>query len=1018
MRPICLEIEGLRSFRARQVIDFTGRDYIAVIGDTGAGKSSILEAITFALYGCTTFSGQGHQELVNASSTALRVVFVFDVRGEHWEVTRTLKRSGRGDIKPGITSLRRLDVDGSPLESFEKSRPVTAKVESILGLDDAAFLRTVVLPQGQFSRLLVDDDQTLRSGVLRQIWRTDELTEAGALASDALAELGPLRGRLAQALEGEPDDPDGHLDALVAEVGRCTTLLDLARQRQSEASTAADAVAAAAARVARIDQLISMLSKWDGSTAATAASKIEAADRQSVEHIIDTKQLLAVARAALDGVPTDDDGHTLTEIATYCTLLESLPALAAQRDGATTEATRTQQELDALEEQLARVNERAVKAAKEIDSLKADRTALADAATTAKAKLGPAQTALEGARSAASRADNADLLLQEAEAAIAELGPKLARACGARSQAKSSHEAATKALEEARRAAAAADAGHGLHGGDPCPVCDRELPPAWKPLAVPELDAARQALVEAAQDLGDTQASVIRHEGLFQAAETSVTDRHQDLAEARERATAAHGALGHHVGAVPDLERLDDELLADLGSTISVAISALDAHDTLIERAQAAHLILGNDHAASEAARQAKFAERGGAIGRRDQADSQYSVQLERVPETFRPAGNDLGAEVDCAVSRLQQRRRVLDEREVERVRRRNQIDGLVTRYETLEHSRRTQVDEPADHLWNTVVAHRSALDRVSEDLVASVSLPAIESRPVVSDLAAFVQLTTRVTEKLIAVGQASAQEAQASSGAAKLVLGRLAADFDLDPDDPSKVVAAAAGLTEDAAVDRRKVQADAESFRRRMPAIVALRAAGAALDERYLVLSDLSAALRDGAFPKWLTLRRSRSLLVHASRLLSEITVGRYAFADLDDEDSQWCIFDSDNGQARSPASLSGGEKFVASLALALGMVEMMGRQGGRIESLFLDEGFGALDRTNLDAAVEALASVAATGRLVAVITHIRAVAEQIDHVLSVTREPTGTQTEWLSPSARSTLAEGDLSAPGGLLE
>ena len=156
----------------------------------------------------------------------------------------------------------------------------------------------------------------------------------------------------------------------------------------------------------------------------------------------------------------------------------------------------------------------------------------------------------------------------------------------------------------------------------------------------------------------------------------------------------------------------------------------------------------------------------------------------------------------------------------------------------------------------------------------------------------------------------------------------------------------------------------------------------------------------------------------MHASRLLSEITAGRYAFADLDDEDSQWFVFDSDNGQPRSPSSLSGGEKFVASLALALGMVEMMGRQGDRIESLFLDEGFGALDRTNLDAAVEALGSVAASGRLVAVITHLRAVAEQIDHVLSVTREPTGTQTVWLSDSARSTLAEGDLNAPSGLLE
>jgi len=125
-----------------------------------------------------------------------------------------------------------------------------------------------------------------------------------------------------------------------------------------------------------------------------------------------------------------------------------------------------------------------------------------------------------------------------------------------------------------------------------------------------------------------------------------------------------------------------------------------------------------------------------------------------------------------------------------------------------------------------------------------------------------------------------------------------------------------------------------------------------------------------------------------------------------------------SDNGQARSPSSLSGGEKFVASLALALGMVEMMGRQGGRIESLFLDEGFGALDRTNLDAAVEALGSVAATGRLVAIITHLQRVAEQIEHVLLVTREPTGTRAVWLNRHERSELAEANAALGAGLLE
>ena len=103
--------------------------------------------------------------------------------------------------------------------------------------------------------------------------------------------------------------------------------------------------------------------------------------------------------------------------------------------------------------------------------------------------------------------------------------------------------------------------------------------------------------------------------------------------------------------------------------------------------------------------------------------------------------------------------------------------------------------------------------------------------------------------------------------------------------------------------------------------------------------------------------------------------------------------------------------------------MVEMMARSGGRLESLFLDEGFGSLDRNNLDAAVQALGTVAAGGRMVGVISHVRAVAEQIEHVLAVTRGATGSRAEWLTSRQRERLSESDTgmeaaSALAGLLE
>jgi exonuclease SbcC len=217
---------------------------------------------------------------------------------------------------------------------------------------------------------------------------------------------------------------------------------------------------------------------------------------------------------------------------------------------------------------------------------------------------------------------------------------------------------------------------------------------------------------------------------------------------------------------------------------------------------------------------------------------------------------------------------------------------------------------------------------------------------------------------------------------------------------------------------EARAAERAAKDFARLVVPLTRLRHTAGELTLAHKVLKDLSAALKPGAFPKWLTLRRSRALLVHASRLLEQMSAGRYAFAELDDENAEWRVIDNDSGLARTPASLSGGEQFIASLALALGMVEMMARSGGRLESLWLDEGFGSLDRSNLDAAIEALASVAARGRMVAVISHVRAVADQINQVLVVTREVTGSRATWLEPNQRAQLATGDLDAdtPGAL--
>ena len=353
------------------------------------------------------------------------------------------------------------------------------------------------------------------------------------------------------------------------------------------------------------------------------------------------------------------------------------------------------------------------------------------------------------------------------------------------------------------------------------------------------------------------------------------------------------------------------------------------------------------------------------------------------------------------------------------------ELDGVREAGSALAARRADEVDAPIEALVADLNAHRDVLvDSVSR-LGLDTTVPAAVSA---RDAAALASRIGKLGEQAAEIAHAADEHSRAASDNAATAREEIAAIGErlgagIDVRDIEAVVAAARAQADDARFEERRAKESAESFAGIVDDVHRLRTLLQEVMAKERALGDLEDALKPGAFLKWLTLRRSRRLLVHASRMLGEMSGGKYAFVDPGDADEQWRVLDADSGQDRSPASLSGGEQFIASLSLALGMVEMMARSGGRLESLFLDEGFGSLDRNNLDAAVQALGTVAAGGRMVGVISHVRAVAEQIDHVLAVTRTAAGSKAEWLTSRQRQHLSESDTgleaaSALAGLLE
>jgi exonuclease SbcC len=156
-------------------------------------------------------------------------------------------------------------------------------------------------------------------------------------------------------------------------------------------------------------------------------------------------------------------------------------------------------------------------------------------------------------------------------------------------------------------------------------------------------------------------------------------------------------------------------------------------------------------------------------------------------------------------------------------------------------------------------------------------------------------------------------------------------------------------------------------------------------------VAKMLAALLRSDAFPRWLVASALDALVADASRSLAELSGGQFELAHTDGE---FLVVDHSDADSRRPVkTLSGGETFQASLALALALSEQLATLASagavRLDSIFLDEGFGTLDEANLEIVAGTLENLASLGdRMVGVITHVPALAERVPVRFVVNRD------------------------------
>ncbi len=989
MRPLTLRLEAFGSYAGVLEVDFArlGRHGVfSITGPTGAGKSTIFDAIVYALYDdLPGFRTDSHVRSQYADEgTPTSVALTFEAEGKEWVVERwpTQPRPRRRGGGPPVTSESRVTLSEAGADGGGRTRKQDAADEllRLVGLTKEQFEQVVLIPQGKFEEVLKADTRD-RVDLLGRLFPVDvyeRTTEAlkdvassrraafDGLDASVTTLVEQIRGDLVEALEHAPagsgvptpDDPslapdgfdptrlDEHraaLDRVAAAVGASREAagadLEVARSRRLEAEAGA----------ARWDQ-------WQADRrAARDFPEQSAADHRALQALDRARTVArmgpslgqwraatdALARAtadeadlrtALDAAWVDGYERTALDRAADTAALAARVAADAgaleAADALHADLVRRATELDGAEASLAaRVEavDRSTAALVAAEArLTATRAALDDAEARARGR-GDAQVRVHGLEQAARAAAQRD----EALADVDRLRAALTTATIAEDEAA----ARVITLRTAWRAGLAGRLAEHLVEGEPCPTCGSHHHPA--PARPADSSPTDEALAEA-------------EDGLRARTGTSQAVR-VELATAEATAgTVAAGVIGDSADLVAQVDAARSELAAHEAADAEAASLRQDLDAGERRRAQ--------DQAAAARESEALQSGRAALGARRD--------QWSRERDAFVAAH---GALVPMA-GPARRRRRLAED-----------LTRLAAALQSA-HEAAAALAQGLSALGPTLaefgVDDPGALERWarSADEIASEA-EALDAR---------AGQRREVEDRLRRYEESGGPVERPDAGP------------------PAAVEEAAARRHEDLvgrhAVVASRIEAidlaEAELSSRGGEVEVARR-----LKEEAETLYAACAGLGAGpvgsrvSLHTWVLAHYLRQVLAQANVRLDAMTGGRFSL-ELNRESTDGrkasgldlSVLDAETGQRRPATTLSGGETFMAALALALGLADVVAAGSNyAIGALFVDEGFGSLDGESLDTVIDVLRSLQDGGRMVGVISHVQDLKDALPNGIAI---------------------------------
>ena len=1018
MRPLKLTLSAFGPYAGTQVLDFSelGDNHLFLIhGPTGGGKSTLLDAICFALYGESSGNerdGESMRSDYAGADLATEVQLDFRVGDSMFRIKRSPKQERPKISGDGTTTSQpqvqmwALDEAGAEIEVLgSKIGEVNDQVVKLLGFQSEQFRQVIMLPQGKFRELLLADSKK-REIILAQLFDThiyarierqlkDEALELkrdvdrlnqrqiGALEAhgvdtrDQLAEsrqnvdvqatahknrIKPLRDFESKAQEKliRAKDLKQQFDALKAcEVKERDLTKKLpaieAERKQLKAAKHAESLADLYAR---------MLAAVEERSDAAAVLKEASSDLKTSEQLL--KKAASGAKAAeefkkkLKGAEKE-----LAEISPYRNKIDELEsaqealdeARESNEDAAEALRVATQYYSDTKHEykDVTKVRAGLVKKQLDVQGLEQQLKSLAKTVEQ-RSRLKEVAAKKTGLVEALSRAVK-DLKLAEREQSVAR--------------------AVLGKLEEARLTGQAGALAGKLVKGKPCTVCGSKHHPSptkakGKQPSEMEIERAAQAVSSAekrknvsdkAKSTADKALAVqVAEESalvntLGDAAELSVHDLNSELEELRSERDE-QVKLAKLLAELQQKEkRLEKELQSaerkrDKASEMSV--KAKSVFVKIKERCEGFSKNLPKKYRSIE--------ELDCAIGGLEECIEEMAERIELAAETSTAAKEGFAAA-----------KATLKEAEKSRDKALNEAKKQADQWS----ERRNRAGFASDKIFERSQLEHAEIEKLEESIVDFDE--SLQEAKLL--LAEAKKLTKGKKEPQTNVLDTVYTEALAKREAEEKALA----------------------ACQEAILSIDKLQKElAKGDKKRK-----------SLDDQYAVVGDLS-DVANGKNDKGLTFQRFvlgallDDVLLAATERMHRMSRGRYRLARSHDRKSgraagglDMLVEDAYTGKVRAVATLSGGESFQAALSLALGLADVVQSYAGGIhlETMFIDEGFGSLDADSLDLAINALVDLQQSGRMVGVISHVAELKERIDVRLQVDSGRDGSSARFVLP-------------------